>query len=95
VTVSVWVLVFVAVEVCVEVWVDVDVWVEVCVLVDVSVLVEVSVEDVRVGRVRVALAVGPEVRDGTSIVRDALGRLLPPPHAASSTAAITRINHKE
>src|SRR5215831_10770302 len=91
VTVDVWVLVFVAVDVSVEVWVEVcvDVSVEVCVFVDVSVVVDVVwLEDVRVGKVLEALGVGP--RDGTEVaggagaetVRDTLGRLLPPLHAA-------------
>ncbi len=76
VLVCVWVLVFVAVDVEVEV----DVSVEVSVLVEVCVLVEVVCvdEDVRVARVRDELGVGPCDRLGTVIVREALGRLLPP-----------------
>jgi hypothetical protein len=82
----------------------VDVSVEVRVRVDVSVDVDVVwVEEVRVGNVRVALGVGPsdgsdgsDVRDGAGIeiVRDASGRLLPPLHAASTTASVAapRIN---
>ena len=105
VDVTVFVLVFVAVDVCVEVWVDVsvDVSVEVCVFVDVSVEVDVVwLDDVRVGSVRVALGVGPSdggevgtsegpvVCPGAPSVREGLGRLLPPAHAASSTARIAQ-----
>lgn len=96
VEVTVVVCVLVDVEVCVDVWVDVrvEVFVDVCVLVDVSVVVDVvCVDVVRVGNVRVALGVGP--RDGSEvweagieIVRDAFGRLLPPPQPVSKATMI-------
>jgi hypothetical protein len=92
VVVCVWVLVFVAVEVEVEV----DVSVEVSVLVEVCVLVEVVCvdEDVRVASVRDELGVGPSGglcpcdRLGTVIVREALGRLLPPAQEPISKTSI-------
>jgi hypothetical protein len=96
VVVCVCVLVFVAVEVDVEV--EVDVSVEVCVLVEVSVLVEVVCvdEDVRVARLRDGLGVGPSgglavsERLGTAIVREALGRLLPPAQEPISKTSIEK-----
>jgi hypothetical protein len=74
----------------------VDVSVKVCVLVEVSVLVEVVCvdEDVRVPRLRDALGVGPSgglavsERLGTAIVREALGRLLPPAQEPISRTSI-------
>jgi hypothetical protein len=103
VDVTVVVCVLVEVDVCVDVWVDVsvDVPVDVCVFVDVSVVLDVVwLDDVRVGSVRVALGVGPNdggdvgasegpvVCDPAPSVRDGLGRLLPPAHAARTTARI-------
>ena len=88
--VCVWVLVFVAVEVEVDVSVEVSVLVEVCVLVEV-VCVDV---DVRVARLRDGLGVGPSgglcERLGTVIVREALGRLLPP-----AQEPISRDEHRD
>jgi hypothetical protein len=87
------VLVFVAVEVEVEV----DVSVEVCV--EVSVLVEVVCVhvDVRVARLRDGLGVGPSGglascdRLGTVIVREVLGKLLPPAQEPVSRTSIEAI----